>query len=109
MTQKQRKPAGFIATSLAIIGLLLFIVGSFVAIPLLALLVGMGFGYVLELFTGDYVVKAFNALGLTKVDSGDLPKVFGLMALTIVIFKWETVLALIAVVFNREEKRKGDD
>lgn len=99
MTPKQRKPAGFIATSIAIIGLLLFIVGSFVAIPLLALLVGMGFGYVLELFTGDYVVQAFNAVGLTKVGSGDLPKVFGL-------------LALIAVIFSgvlSGTKRKGDD
>lgn len=93
------KPAGFIATSLAIIGLLLFIVGSFVAIPLLALLIGMGFGYVLELFTGDYVVQAFNALGLTKVGSGDLPKVFGLLALIAVIF--------IGVLSGT--KRKGDD
>lgn len=90
------KPAGFIATSLAIIGLALFVVGSFVAIPLLALLVGMGFGWVLELFTGDYVVQAFNALGLMKVGSGDLPKVFGLMA-------------LIAVFINGGTKRKGDD
>lgn len=99
MTPKQRKPAGFIATSLAIIGLALFVVVSFVAIPLLALLVGMGFGWVLELFTGDYVVQAFNALGMTKVGSGDLPKVFGL-------------LALIAGIFSgvlSGTKRKGDD
>ncbi|MGE7843913.1 hypothetical protein ACQKNX_24405 [Lysinibacillus sp. NPDC093712] len=87
MTPKQRKPAGIIATSLAIIGLLLFIVGSFVALPLLALLVGMSFGYVLELFTGDYVVQAFHYVGLTKVGSGDLPKVFGLLALIAVFFK----------------------
>lgn len=100
MTPKQRKPAGFIATSLAIIGLLIFIVGSFVAIPLLALLVGMGFGWVLELFTGDYVVQAFNALGLTEVGSGDLPKVFGLLALIASIF----VGAL-----STQNKRKGDD
>lgn len=100
MTPKQRKPAGFIATSLAIIGLLLFIVGSFVAIPLLALLVGMGFGWVLELFTGDYVVQAFNTLGLTKVESGDLPKVFGLLALIASIF---------AGALSTQNKRKGDD
>ena len=100
MTPKQRKPASIIATSLAIIGLLLFIVGSFVAIPLLALLVGMGFGYVLELFTGDYVVQAFNALGLTKVGSGDLPKVFGLLALIASIF---------AGALSMQSKRKGDD
>lgn len=91
MTPKQRKPAGFIATSLAIIGLLLFIVGSFVAIPLLALLVGMGFGYILELFTGDYVVQAFNALGFRGVSNGDLPKVFGLMAMVYAIFKIEQI------------------
>lgn len=100
MTSKQRKPAGFIATSLAIIGLLLFIVGSFVAIPLLALLIGMGFGYVLELFTCDYVVQAFNTLGLTKVGSGDLPKVFGLMALIGVILKG---------ALSTPSKRKGDE
>lgn len=100
MTPKQRKPTGFIATSLAIVGLLLFIVGSFVAIPLLALLVGMGFGWVLELFTGDYVVQAFNTLGLTKVESGDLPKVFGLLALIASIF---------AGALSTQNKRKGDD
>lgn len=86
MTPKQRKPSGFIATSLAIIALVLTIVLAFAAMPLLALLVGMGFGWVLELFTGDYVVQAFNALGLTKVGSGDLPKVFGLLALIASIF-----------------------
>lgn len=99
MTPKQRKPAGFIATSLAIIALILAIILAFAAMPLLALLVGMGFGWVLELFTGDYVVQAFNTLGLTKVGSGDLPKVFGL-------------LALIAVIFSgvlSGTKRKGDD
>ncbi|WP_427110902.1 hypothetical protein [Lysinibacillus xylanilyticus] len=99
MTPKQRKPAGFIATSLAIIGLVLFIAVSFVTIPLLALLIGMGFGWVLELFTGDYVVQAFNALGLTKVHSGDLPKVFGLLALIAVIFR--------GTLYGT--KRKGDD
>lgn len=87
MTPKQRKPASFIATSLTIIGLLLFIAVSFVAIPLLALLVGMGFGWVLELFTGYYVVQAFHSVGLTKVGSDDLPKVFGLLALIAVFFR----------------------
>lgn len=100
MTPKQRKPAGFIATSLAIIGLVLTIVLAFAAMPLLALLVGMGFGWVLELFTGDYVVQAFNSLGLTKVGSGDLPKVFGLLALIASIF---------AGVLSTQNKRKGDD
>lgn len=100
MTPKQRKPAGFIATSLAIIALVLTIVLAFAAMPLLALLVGMGFGWVLELFTGDYVVQSFNALGLTKVESGDLPKVFGLLALIASIF---------AGALSTQNKRKGDD
>lgn len=94
------KPAGFIATSLAIIGLLLFVVGSFVAIPLLALLVGMGFGWLLELFTGDYVVQAFNALGFRGVSNGDLPKVFGLLTMVYAIFRLEQIT---------QSKRKGDD
>jgi len=100
MTPKQRKPAGFIATSIAIIGLVLFIAVSFVAIPLLALLVGMGFGYVIELFTGDYVVQAFHSVGLTKVGSNDLPKVFGLLALIAVFFRNG---------ITSKNKRKGDD
>lgn len=87
MTPKQRKPTGIIATSIAVIGLTLFIGVSFVAIPLLALLVGMGFGWVFELFTGDYVVQAFNALGMTNVQTGDLPKVFGLLVLIAVMFR----------------------
>lgn len=94
------KPAGFIATSLAIIGLLLFIAVSFVAMPLLALLVGMGFGWVLELCTGDYVVQAFNALGFRGVSNGDLPKVFGLIAMVYTILKFEQI---------SQSKRKGDD
>ena len=100
MTPKQRKPAGFIATSIAIIGLVLFIAVSFVALPLLALLIGMGFGYVIELFTGDYVVQAFHSVGLTKVGSNDLPKVFGLLALIAVFFRNG---------ITSKNKRKGDD
>lgn len=100
MTPKQRKPAGFIATSIAIIVILAFIAASFVALPLLALLIGIGFGYVLELFTGDYVVQAFHSVGLTKVGSGDLPKVFGLLALIAVFFR---------NVGTAKNKRKGDE
>ena len=100
MTLKQRKPAGPLATLIAIIVILLFIAASFVALPLLALLVGMGFGYVLELFTGDYVVQAFHSVGLTKVGSNDLPKVFGLVALIAVFFRG---------VSTAKNKRKGDD
>ncbi|RDV27753.1 hypothetical protein [Lysinibacillus capsici] len=87
MAPKQRKPAGIIATSIAVIGLTLFIGVSFVAVPLLALLVGMALGYVFELFTGNYLVQAFNALGMTNVQTGDLPKVFGLLVLIAVMFR----------------------
>lgn len=100
MTPINGKPAGFIATIFAIIGLTIFTVIAYAAIPLLALLVGMGFGYILKLFTGDYVVQAFNALGLTKVGSDDLPKVFGLIAVVSVFFKSKV---------PTQNKRKGDD
>lgn len=100
MTLKQRKPAGFLANLIAIIVILVFIAASFVALPLLALLVGMGFGYVLELFTGDYVVQAFQSVGLTKIGSGDLPKVFGLLALIAVFFR---------NAGTTKNKRKGDE
>ncbi|MGY3188774.1 hypothetical protein [Lysinibacillus sp. TE18511] len=100
MTLKQRKPAGFLANLIAIIVILIFIAVSFVALPLLALLIGMGFGYVLELFTGDYVVQAFHSVGLTKVGSNDLPKVFGLLALIAIFFR---------NVGAAKNKRKGDD
>lgn len=76
----QRKPAGAVATTIAIIALATFTAISFVAFPLLALLAGMLIGQILEWFTGDYVVQAFNAIGLTGVKDGDLPKVFGLLA-----------------------------
>jgi len=87
MKLKQRKPVGFILTSLASIVLIIFLVASFVAAPLLVLLIGMALGSVLELFTGDYVIQAFNALGLTQIENGDLPKVFGLLALIVVMFR----------------------
>lgn len=100
MTLKQRKPASFLANLIAIIAVLVFIAASFVALPLLALLIGMGFGYVLELFTGDYVVQAFHSVGLTNVVSGGLPKVFGLIALIAVFFRNGV---------TSKNKRKGDD
>jgi len=99
MTPKQRKPR-FIGTIIGIIVILVFIAASFVALPLLALLIGMGFGYVLELFTGDYVVQAFHSVGMTKVGSSDLPKVFGLLALIASVF---------AGALSTQNKRKGDD
>lgn len=100
MTPIKRKQPSVIATILAIIGLTLFTVIAYAAIPLLALLVGMGFGFVLELFTGDYVVQAFKALGLTKVGSDDLPKLFGLIAVVSVFFKSKV---------PSQNKRKGDE
>lgn len=98
----QRKPAGAIATTIAISTLATFTAISFVAFPLLALLVGMLIGQILEWFTGDYVVQAFNALGLTGVNDGDLPKVFGLLAVVATFVK-------IGVGNGNKGKRKGDD
>lgn len=82
-----RKKAGTVATAIASIAILAFIVLAFVASPLLALLVGMAIGYVLEVFTGNYVVLAFNAIGMDGVQDGDLPKVFGLIAVVATLFK----------------------
>ena len=83
---KQRQPSA-IAAVLAIIFGVLFIALTFAATPLIALLVGMAIGYILELLTGDYVVAAFNAIGMNGVQSGDLPKVFGLLAVFVTFIK----------------------
>lgn len=54
--------------------------------PLIGLLVGMFAGWIVEWLTGDYVVQAINAVGIAGVQSGDLPKVFGLLgAVTAVV------------------------
>lgn len=95
-----RKQPSLLANILAIIVLAVFIAATFVAVPLLALLVGMSIGQILAWFTGDYVVQAFNALGLTKVGSDDLPKVFGLLTLIAVLFTSK---------YPQKNKRKGDD
>lgn len=83
---KQRQ-SSVIATILATIFLALFLVLAFVASPLIALLAGMAIGWILELLTGDYVVAAFNAIGMTSVQDGDLPKVFGLLAVVATFIK----------------------
>ncbi len=83
---KQRQPSA-IAAVLAIIFGVLFIALTFAATPLIALLVGMAIGYILELLTGDYVVAAFNAIGMNDVQDGDLPKVFGLLAVVVTFIK----------------------
>lgn len=83
---KRRQPSA-LATLFAIVLTVLAIVLAFVASPLLALLIGMAIGYVLEFFTGSYVVAAFNAIGLTSVHDGDLPKVFGLLSLIAMLIK----------------------
>lgn len=85
MTQNNRKSSGFFTNIVGIILAAFLIIIAFAALPLLALLVGMGLGYVLETFTGDYIVQAFNALGMTKVNEDDLPKVFGLLTLIVTI------------------------
>lgn len=95
-----RKKAGTVATAIASIAILAFIVLAFVASPLLALLVGMAIGYILEVFTGDYVVLAFNAVGLSGVQDGDLPKVFGLIAV---------VAALFSLGVGNAQKKKTTD
>lgn len=60
---------------------------AFVMTPLVALLVGMAIGYILEFMTGDYLVLTFNKLGLSSIQSGDLPKVFGLLSVIAIFFK----------------------
>lgn len=84
---KHRKQAGPIALALASLFLFLFIALAFVAAPLGALLIGMGIGWIIECLTGDYVVKAFNAVGMNGVKNGDLLKVFGLLAVVIAMVK----------------------
>ena len=102
---KQRQPSA-IAAILAIIFGVLFIALTFAATPLIALLVGMAIGYILELLTGDYVVAAFNAIGMTGVQSGDLPKVFGLLAVVATFIKIGTSNA---VSTRNKDKTNGDD
>lgn len=94
-----RKEPSLIATIIAFIVMAVFIVLAFVALPLLALLSGMAIGFILEVFTGDYVVQAFNAVGFSGVKDGDLPKVFGLLAVAAAFLKMGVTNA----------KRKGDE
>lgn len=98
MTPKKQPSA--IAAILGIILITLFIVLAFVVTPLLALLVGMAVGYIVEFVTGDYVIQALHSIGLTGVKIGDLPKVFGLLALVAIFFRTKV---------STERKRKGDD
>ena len=102
---KQRQPSA-IATLFATIFLALFIALAFVASPLLALLVGMAIGWILELLTGDYVVAAFNTIGMNGVQDGDLPKVFGLLA---VIASFIKIGTSNAVSTRNKDKTNGDD
>lgn len=90
---KKRQPSVF-TTIVAIILIVLTIILAFVASPLLALLIGMAIGYILELFTGDYLVRAAHAIGLTGVQDGDLPKVFGLLSVVAMFIKTSVSNAL---------------
>lgn len=101
----RRQPSA-VAAVFAIILTVLFIALAFVATPLLALLVGMAIGYILELLTGDYVVAAFNAIGMNGVQSGDLPKVFGLLAVVVAFIKIGISNALST---RNKDKTNGDD
>jgi len=98
MTSKKQPSA--IAAILGMILITLFIVLAFVVTPLLALLVGMAVGYIVEFVTGDYVIQALHSIGLTSVKSGDLPRVFGLIALVAMFFR---------TTVSTKRERKGDD
>lgn len=97
---KPKKQPSAIAAILGIILITLFVVLAFAVTPLLALLVGMAVGYIVEFVTGDYVVQALHSVGLTGVKSGDLPKVFGLIALVAMFFR---------TTVSTKRERKGDD
>lgn len=96
----KKKPSIF-ASIIGIMAIVLFIVLAFAVSPLIALLAGIALGYIIEFVTGGYVVTAFQLIGFEGVQSGDLPKVFGLMALVAYFFRLGTI--------NTEKKRKGDD
>lgn len=95
-----RKEPSLFASILAFIVMAVFIVLAFAALPLLALLSGMAIGFILEVFTGDYVVQAFNAVGFSGIKDGDLPKIFGLLAL---------VTMYLSPKLSAIGKRKGDE
>ena len=99
----KRKEPSAIAAILGVILITLFIVLAFAVTPLLALVVGMAVGYIVEFVTGDYVIQALHSIGLTGVKSGDLPKVFGLLALIAVFIKGGMPTQ------KGGTKRKGDD
>lgn len=86
-----RKETSILATILGIILIGIFIVLAFVVSPLIALLAGIAIGYIIEFVSGDYVIQAFHLIGLANVQDGDLPKVFGLLALIAYFFKLGTV------------------
>ena len=99
---KPTKQPSVIAAILAIICGVFIIVASVLAAPFIVLLLGMAVGWLLEFVTGDYVVQAFNAIGLNSVQSGDLPKVFGLLALVAWVLR-------VALNNSGDFKRKGDE
>lgn len=86
-----RKQPSVIATIIGVLIIAVFIALAFVVTPLLALVVGMAIGYVLEFVTGDYVINAFHIIGLNGVQDGDLPKVFGLLSLFAYFLKLGTI------------------
>lgn len=97
---RKRQPSA-VAAVFAIILTVIFIALAFVATPLLALLVGMVIGYILEFFTGDYIIGALHAIGLTGIQSGDLPKVFGLLSVVAIFLK--------AFISDPVSRRESDD
>ena len=96
-----RKEPSIIGSILAIIFGLFVIIASVVLTPFIVLLVGMAIGWLLEFVTGDYVVQAFNSVGLSGVRDGDLPKVFGVLALVAWLLRLSGS--------NVKSTRKGED
>jgi len=82
-----RKEPSLIATILGGIIIVILVVIAVAAVPLLALLVGMFIGQIIEWMTGDYLVRALNAIGLSGVKDGDLPKIFGLLSVVAMYFR----------------------
>ena len=109
MTQNQRKQPDIIVRCLAAIVMVVIGVATFAVVPLIALLLGMSIGQILAWLTGDYVVQAFNALGLVGVGNGDLPKVFGLIAVLISLGISVVVAFTVMIGVSTNGKKKGSE
>lgn len=109
MTRNQRKQPNILVRILAVGIMAIIGVVTFAALPLTALLLGMFVGQVLAWLTGDYVVQALNALGLVGVGNGDLPKVFGLIAVLISLGISVIVAFTVMIGVSTNGKKKGSE